>query len=225
MSHIEELAPDVATEDETRLETEAAAAAERIKGGQQWRDWIAIGEGIAVGRLKSMRRAGTNQPLGATYIRAFSQWLDAHQWARDLDGATRNHVVWCADNRPAIEAWRATLAENQRSLINHPTTTKRRYEAATKAKVDAKPPKRKVQIDAEELEGLHAKLAKTQKALEDADGADAVCNFEKDNAETIARTLVAYVKSSHKLADIAKRLAAEVKRIDDLRRRKTSAAA
>lgn len=220
-----DIADSLTEDNETRLESEAAAAAERIKGGQYWNDWITIGEGLAVGRQKAMRRSGTNQPIGAIYNRAFGEWLNAHQWARDLDGATRNHAIWCADNRPAIEAWRATLADNQRSLINHPSTTKRRYEAMTKVTGAAEPPKRKVQIAADELEELHAKLAKTQKQLEDADGADAVCNFERDSAEMIARTLVSHVKSSHKLADIAKRLAAEVKRIDDLRRRKSSAAA
>jgi hypothetical protein len=213
-------------EHETKLEAAAEAAAERIKAGQHWTDWITIGEGLAVGRLKAMRRSGTNQPIGAVYNRSFGEWLDAHKWARDLDKATRNHAIWCADNRPAIERWRATLAENQRSMINHPTTTKRRYEATTKDKADdAKPASKKVQIAQSELEDLHAKLAKAQRDLEKADGADAVCNFERDSAEMIARTLIGHVKSSHKLADIAKRLASEVKRIDELRRKKSNAAA
>jgi hypothetical protein len=37
-----------------------------------------------------MRRAGTNAPVGANYNKAFGLWLDEHQWARELDKATRN---------------------------------------------------------------------------------------------------------------------------------------
>jgi hypothetical protein len=33
-----------------------------------------------------------------------------HQWARELDKATRNHALWAAGNRGQIERWRETLA-------------------------------------------------------------------------------------------------------------------
>jgi len=63
-----------------------------------------------VGRLRAMRRAGTNAPVGANYNKAFGLWLDEHQWARELDKATRNHALWAAENRGQIERWRETLA-------------------------------------------------------------------------------------------------------------------
>ena len=53
-----------------------------------------------MGRLRAMRRAGTN------YNKAFGLWLDEHQWARELDKATRNHALWAAENRGQIERWR-----------------------------------------------------------------------------------------------------------------------
>jgi hypothetical protein len=53
-----------------------------------------------------MRRASTNAPVGANYNKAFGLWLDEHQWARELDKATRNHALWAAENRGQIERWR-----------------------------------------------------------------------------------------------------------------------
>jgi hypothetical protein len=123
---------DQTTESEERKEKDAAEAAERIKRGQHWLDWMYIAEGLEVGRVKAMRRAGTNRPIGAAYNRAFGDWLNERRWARDLDKPTRNHLFWCADNRNAIEAWRETLAANERARLNHPTAMKRRYEATHK---------------------------------------------------------------------------------------------
>jgi hypothetical protein len=97
----------IASED--RKEQEAAEAAERIKKGQHWLDWMRIAEGLEVGRMKAMRRAGTNAPTGSAYNKAFGQWLDERPWARELDKPTRNHLFWCADRRNDIEAWRETL--------------------------------------------------------------------------------------------------------------------
>ena len=64
------------TESEDRKEKDAAEAAERIKRGQHWLDWMYIAEGLEVGRVKAMRRAGTNRPIGSAYNRAFGDWLN-----------------------------------------------------------------------------------------------------------------------------------------------------
>jgi hypothetical protein len=117
---------------EQRKEALAAEAAERIKRGQHWLDWMYIAEGLEVGRNKAMRRAGTNRPMGSAYNKAFGQWLDEHRWARDLDKPTRIHLLWCIDHRNDIEAWRETLAQNERARLDHPTAMKRRYEATHK---------------------------------------------------------------------------------------------
>lgn len=201
-----DIAESLTEDHETRLETEAAAAAERIKGGQHWNDWIAIAEGLAVGRQKAMRRAGTNQPIGAVYNRAFGEWLDAHKWARDLDKATRNHCIWCADNRDAIERWRATLAENQRGMINHPTTTKRRYEATTKDKAEPGAPREtKAQLVERELEAMAIERDKWKRAAE-KDGS--LFDLKNDTATIIAQIIGAHV-TPYKLGELVKALTTE----------------
>ena len=121
---------DMASEYEARKESLAAEAMARIGSGHQWLDWLTVGEGLVVGRLRAMRRSGTNRPEGSAYNRCFGDWLDAHLWARDLDKATRNHAMWCAEHRSEVEQWRSTLALNVRLKLNHPTSIKRRYEAA-----------------------------------------------------------------------------------------------
>ena len=64
-----------------------------------------IAEGLEVGRLKAMRRAGTNRPIGSGYNKAFGEWLNPRPWARDLDKPTRTHQV-----RPAPSAHRIGVA-------------------------------------------------------------------------------------------------------------------
>ena len=56
-----------------------------------------------------MREAGTNEPVGRGYNAAFGRWMDRNAWARKIDKATRNHLLWIADHLPQIEAWRETL--------------------------------------------------------------------------------------------------------------------
>jgi hypothetical protein len=72
------------TESEERKEKDAAEAAERIKRGQHWLDWMYIAEGLEVGRMKAMRRAGTNRPIGWGYNKAFGDWLNERPWARAI---------------------------------------------------------------------------------------------------------------------------------------------
>jgi hypothetical protein len=150
---------DQTTESEDRKEKDADEAAERIKRGQHWLDWMYIAEGLEVGRVKAMRRVGTNRPIGAGYNRAFGDWLNERQWARDLDKPTRNHLFWCADNRNAIEAWRETLAQDERARLNHPTALKRRYEAARKvAEAKAGAPQPEKFAREQEVERLRADI-------------------------------------------------------------------
>ena len=164
---------DMATAHEARIEQIAAAAAERIRQGQHWLDWLAIGEGLVVGRQRSMRRTGTNRPEGASYNRAFGDWMDVHKWARDLDKATRNHAMWCADHRAEVEYWRETLAANVRVSLNHPTSIKRRFEASHAVDKDASDKKLETLTKMQQLEHRCAEL-------ED----------ELAEAKTIVRTIV-----------------------------------
>lgn len=196
------------SEHEARKEREAEEAAQRVRRGNHWLDWLAIGEGLVIGRLKAMRRAGTNQPMGATYNRAFGEWMDAHQWARDLDKAARNHAMWAADNRDAIERWRETLAANVRAMINHPTTTKRRFEAAFKVKADGvvrQSLKEKFEAELLRLEEENTALRKR------LDKEGSLFDLKQDSVKTIAATIAGSV-TPYRLGELAKALLEEQKR-------------
>ena len=53
-----------------RLEL-AKEAEDRIRKGAHWTDWMYGADGFAVRRAKAMGEAGTNQPYGKAYTRAF----------------------------------------------------------------------------------------------------------------------------------------------------------
>jgi hypothetical protein len=199
-------------ESEERTERNAAEAAERIKRGQHWLDWMAVAEGLEVGRNKAMRRAGANRPVGSAYNKAFGGWLNEHKWARDLDKPTRSHLFWCLDHRIEIEAWRATLAQNERARLNHPTATKRRYEATHREAAGAPEPgvketrSHKLEREIERLTGesdMWRKRAQAEGSLFD---------LKKDSVENIARVIAGNV-SFGRLLSIQKALAEEIKRL------------
>jgi hypothetical protein len=152
---------------EKKLERDAEAALDRIQRGQTWLDWRKVAELFTHGRKLAMLNGHANKPEGKGYNLCFSAWLDAHPKLRSVDKATRNHAMQCMDNIDAIEAWRATLAENQRQTINHPTTVLRRFKAADRetAGGEAAPKKQSEREALREananLEGENAKLKRT----------------------------------------------------------------
>jgi hypothetical protein len=93
--------------------------------------------------------------------------LNERPWARDIDKPTRNHLFWCADNRNAIEAWRETLAQNERARLNHPTAMKRRYEATHKvADTKGAAPKPQKVAQEREVERLKAAVEMRDREIE-----------------------------------------------------------
>jgi hypothetical protein len=122
--------PSKATDLEEQREQRAAEAYERIRSGQHFRDWRFVAEGLAVGRTKAMRTSYSNQAMGSRYNKAFGEWMNARPWAKAIDKATRNHLLWLADHLAEVEAWRETLAEDQRQKLNHPSVVKRNFEQA-----------------------------------------------------------------------------------------------
>jgi hypothetical protein len=139
---------DTETDSEARKEALAAEADDRIKRGAHWEDWCFVADGFAVGRAKAMRRAGTNQPVGSAYNRAFADWMAERPWAKNTDKATRNHLFWAADHRSEIEAWRATLSQTERDRMNHPTTLRRKWDAAHKVAEGSKVHKKETKAEA-----------------------------------------------------------------------------
>jgi hypothetical protein len=197
--------------EERRLQA-AADAAERIKRGQHWLDWMYVAEGIGVGRAQAMRLTGTNQPVGRAYNQMFGRWLNEHKWARDLDKPTRAHLFWCLDHRTDIDSWRETLASNERARLNHPTAMKRRYEATHRSDATAreKPPETERDRLLREIERVTGEREAWRKRAE-TEGS--LFDLKKDTVADIARTIAGNL-SPHRLQSLSRAL------IDEIARRK-----
>jgi len=113
----------------------AQAAWRRIKTSQAraWGDWMTIGDGLLEGRRWAMHMAGVNAPEGKGYALAFGEWLTKYHLA-DMDAGDRAKLLQLVEERPAVEAWRATLTDKERRNLNNPTTVWRKWHAATKVK-------------------------------------------------------------------------------------------
>jgi hypothetical protein len=168
-----------------------------------------------VGRLKAMRRAGTNAPVGSAYNKAFGSWLDEHKWARELDKATRNHAIWAADNRNAIERWRETLAQNVRVRVNHPTTVKRAFEAAQKTAERSIAPGAHEETKAQKLEREIDQLRSENETLrERVDRDGSLFDLKRDSAKNIAHVIAGNIGLS-KLTTLHKEPADEIARLKE----------
>jgi hypothetical protein len=185
---------DRAAENEAHKEKLAEEGYERIKGGSHWRDWRFIADGFAVGRTKAYRMVGTNNQNDPRYKRAFKAWMDERPWARSIDKATRNHLFWVADNHSEIDAWRETLAQNERDKLNHPTTLKRKFDAAHRLGVkDPNAPKKETTREAllREIEAKDTEIKelkhRVQQMLDDGEGS--LFDLKRDSVEAIVDTI------------------------------------
>jgi hypothetical protein len=192
-------------EAEEKREQAAADAYDRIKRGQHWLDWMDIAEGLAVGRNKALRKAGTNDIQNPQYKRAFREWMKDRPWARDLDQPTRAHLFWSFDNRNDVERWRETLAANERLRLNHPTATKRRYEATHRETVnkDAAPQQSKADRMESEIMRLSEEVMTWRKRAE-TDGS--LFDLKKDSVKDII-TVVEGNVTSYRFQQLAKGMA------------------
>jgi hypothetical protein len=181
------------TDSEARKEALAAEADDRIKRRAHWEDWCFIADGFAVGRAKAMRQADTNQPFGKAYTVCFGDWMAARPWAKNTDRTTRNHLLWVADHRSEIEAWRVTLAQSERAKLNHPTALRRRYDSAHKTAVVAPQAKKETKAEAlvRENEELWAKAKKLERQITDGDGS--LFDLKRDSIEAIVNVMAGTV--------------------------------
>jgi hypothetical protein len=192
---------------EARAESAAETAWERLKRGASWDDWKAISRRLSDGRTASMAKAGCNQPVGKTYNKAFSDWLDARKWAREIDKATRNQAMWCAENEAAIEAWRETVGVSQRLMMNHPGTIKRNFERmmVDRDKEKKEPTETKAQKVERELEALAAERDKWKRQAE-KDGS--LFDLKNDGVKIIAET-IAQNMTDWRFGELVKAIVAE----------------
>ena len=192
---------------------EAADAADRLKRGQSWDDWLKIGTFLNIGRNKAMLRAGTNEPIGARYIKAFSEWMGSYAWIGDIDKATRTHSMWCVDHLDELAKLRENMGLTQRMTCNHPTTMRRRWDKAQKdgEKVAPAAGKKESRADVIQRE-LETVAAERDKWKHKAEKDGSLFDLKQDSTKIIA-SVIASNMSPHRLRELMKALEAENARI------------
>ena len=192
---------------------EAAEAADRLKRGQAWDDWVKIGVFLNIGRNKAMLRAGTNEPIGARYIKAFSEWMSAYAWIGDIDKATRVHAMWCIDHLEDCTRLRENMGLTQRLTCNHPTTMRRRWDKAQKEGEKAAPTAGKKESRADVIQReLEQVAAERDKWKHKAEKDGSLFDLKQDSTKIIASVIVANM-SPHRLRELNKALQAEIDRV------------
>jgi hypothetical protein len=186
---------------------EAADAADRLKRGQSWDDWNKIGVFLNIGRNKAMMRAGTNEPIGARYIKAFSEWMAVYPWIGDIDKASRTHAMWCVDHADELVKLRENMGLTQRLAANHPTTMRRKWDKANK-EVDKAPTEKKEPKSAALERELEAVAAERDKWRHKAEKDGSLFDLKNDSTKIIASVIVQNM-SPHRLRELMKALEAE----------------
>jgi hypothetical protein len=102
----------------------------RFRGDHTWGDWLLVGAALGILRTEAMRKARVNEPVGRIYNEAFGALLDKFGF-ENIDKGDRARLFEVMDKLVEIERWRATLTENQRLVLNHPTSVLRKWKTAT----------------------------------------------------------------------------------------------
>jgi hypothetical protein len=191
---------DARAEREARRERLANEAMDRIERSQQWLDWMYVADRLGDGRQEAMNAAGVNQIQHPKYRREFAAWLKRYPRWNKIDLATRSHLFWCLDYRSEIEAWRVTLGDNQRKMLNHPTSMKRAYERAHKVPdpETAKAPKPREVAHNEEVAKLKSDIAMRDREIEFIKNAPrkddgSLFDLHNDSAAAIADVIFGHV--------------------------------
>jgi hypothetical protein len=98
--------------------------------------WHEVGIALNEMQAAAMEIAHTNKPFGPHYKAAWRELGEHLPHLMKVDSATRAHASWLATNWEAVDCWRKTLAINQRVEWNHPTTIRRRYDAAFRPPIE-----------------------------------------------------------------------------------------
>lgn len=192
---------------------EAAEAADRLKRGQSWDDWLKIGTFLNIGRNKAMLRAGTNEPIGARYIKAFSEWMSAYAWIGDVDKATRVHAMWAVDHVDDLTRLRENMGLTQRLACNHPTSMRRRWDKSQKEADKVAPTAGKKESRADVIQReLEAVAAERDKWKHKAEKDGSLFDLKQDTAALIAMVIASHV-TPYKVGEILKALTAERDRL------------
>jgi hypothetical protein len=104
-----------------------------------------------------------------------------------MDKSLRSNLLDCMTNIVGINAWRETLAENQRMEWNHPTTVLRRWRASVSTAAGQAQPGKVVKganlqtafnIISQENEKLKAEVEKLRAKVDRAEGGDLFTSHE-----------------------------------------------
>lgn len=106
---------------------------------QTFERWMEIGRALEVGRHWAMAEAGTNQPIGRTYAKSFSRWLERHPVFGSLKESTRSWTYRCYENRVEIAKWREERGAGEIDRYNYPETVFKRWRRYTHPKPDGEP--------------------------------------------------------------------------------------
>ena len=179
-------------------------------------DWLIVAEAYQHGRRLAMAEAHTNEPAGKAYNAALAAWSGRTQFSLDrIDKYERRDLARIMENRPAFDAWRATLTANQCRVWNHPTVMWRRF-SATQAKGGTSPTLRQKARPSLRAENEQLK-AELSRAREELDSPNAITITRKDSAKDIAATLVGAGFTDGKLEKVVRLI------LDELHRRRSSA--
>jgi hypothetical protein len=90
--------------------------------------WYLVGGACFLLRNVALSRSGANSPTGKRYNREYA--ILANNWPHlaKLDKGTRSHSIWLFQNWDAVQAWLATLPQNQRDEWTHPRTIRNHFE-------------------------------------------------------------------------------------------------
>jgi hypothetical protein len=110
-------------------ERAAAAAVAALSKGNTYDHWKAIAHGLQAGREAAMAAAGVNSPFGPRYKAELASWQQRNPWAQDpkLRPPIPSYCNWLVENLAVVEAWRASLPDDERLRFNHPGTIRREF--------------------------------------------------------------------------------------------------
>lgn len=115
----------------------------RLKTHMVWADWVTVGLALAAGRVESMRKARTNEPIGKRYNIEFGRWLEDCGF-KDIQPNARSRLLKCIEHLAAIENFLEALPLHERLKLNHPVVVWNRF--ARELKHPPKPPGNKAPV-------------------------------------------------------------------------------
>jgi regulator of replication initiation timing len=162
-----------------RIVRQATEAWVRLKKDKSWTDWIAVGEGMMIGRQQAMHEAGTNQPKGRGFNVVFGKWLKDHKFD-DMDESDRAKLFKIMESRAEVEAWRETLTLTDKMRLNHPSSVYRKWKGASEVGDEPKENKQRRLVPQAKAEQLQARVDELLQELEQL--RERITELEQENA-------------------------------------------